>query len=189
MRGSAPAFDALAESRAKLERVLKEIDAGKSAVGLLASPSARLLAGETGWPALLEQSQAVLDGRNAALKAQKAAASVRDLTPQVLGGRRRRRQGDGPGAQRRGQRRVRALRDHGAGRRAGPRGARRRHRAGRSRLAPAHRQPFVHGPGHGGADRRENGRSASRLRRSGPRPTRPGCSRPCTAASPTRCSR
>jgi twitching motility protein PilJ len=84
VRGSAPAFDALADSRSKLERVLNEIDAGKSAVGLLASPSARVLGGETGWSALLEQSQAVLDGRNAALKAQKAAASVRDLTPQVL---------------------------------------------------------------------------------------------------------
>ena len=84
VRGSAPAFDALADSRARLERVLNEIDAGKSAVGLLASPSARLLGGENGWPALLEQSQAVLDGRSAALKAQKAASSVRELTPQVL---------------------------------------------------------------------------------------------------------
>jgi len=84
VRGSAPAFDALAGSRAKLERVLNEIDAGKSTVGVLASPSARLLGSQTGWPALLEQSQAVLDGRDAALKAQKAAASVRDLTPQVL---------------------------------------------------------------------------------------------------------
>jgi twitching motility protein PilJ len=84
VRGSAPAFDALAESRAHLERVLNEIDAGKSAVGLLASPSARLLGAEGGWSALLEQSQAVLDGREAALKAQKAATVVRDLTPQVL---------------------------------------------------------------------------------------------------------
>jgi twitching motility protein PilJ len=84
VRGSAPAFDALADSRARLERVLNEIDAGKSAVGLFASPSARLLGDENGWPALLEQSQAVLDGRDAALKAQKAAAGVRDLTPQVL---------------------------------------------------------------------------------------------------------
>jgi len=84
VRGSAPAFDALAESRARLDRVLTEIDAGKSSVGLLASPSARLLGGESGWPTLLEQSQAVLDGRDSALKAQKAAATVRDLTPQVL---------------------------------------------------------------------------------------------------------
>ncbi len=84
VRGSAPAFDALADSRARLERVLKEIDAGRSAVGMLASPSARVLGGEAGWPALLEQSQSVLDGRDAALKAQKAAASVRDLTPQLL---------------------------------------------------------------------------------------------------------
>ena len=84
VRGSAPAFDALADSRARLERVLNEVDAGKSAVGMFASPSAQLLGGENGWPALLEQSQAVLDGRDAAIKAQKAAAVVRDLTPQVL---------------------------------------------------------------------------------------------------------
>ena len=65
VRGSAPAFDALAASRARLERVIDEIDAGKSAVGLLSSPSARVLGSERGWPALLEQSQAVLDGRAA----------------------------------------------------------------------------------------------------------------------------
>jgi hypothetical protein len=68
----------LADSRARLERVLNEIDAGKSAVGMFASPSAQLLGGESGWPALLEQSQAVLDGRDAAINAQKAAAVVRD---------------------------------------------------------------------------------------------------------------
>jgi len=84
VRGSAPAFDALAASRARLERVIDEIDAGKSAVGLLSSPSARVLGGERGWPALLEQSQAVLDGREAALQAQAAAASVRESTPRLL---------------------------------------------------------------------------------------------------------
>jgi twitching motility protein PilJ len=84
VRGSAPAFDALAASRVRLERVLDEISAGKSAVGLLASPSARVLGGEQGWPALLEQSQAVLDGRAAALQAQEAAASVRESTPRML---------------------------------------------------------------------------------------------------------
>ena len=51
VRGSAPAFDALAASRARLERVTDEINAGKSAVGLLSSPSARILGGERGWPA------------------------------------------------------------------------------------------------------------------------------------------
>ncbi|HEX9206729.1 MAG TPA: methyl-accepting chemotaxis protein [Steroidobacteraceae bacterium] len=84
VRGSAPAFDALAASRSRLERVIDEIDAGKSPVGLLSSPSARVLGGESGWPALLEQSQAVLDGRAAALQAQAAAARVRELTPQLL---------------------------------------------------------------------------------------------------------
>src|SRR5688572_20284645 len=84
VRGSAPAFDALAASRLRLERVLDEINAGKSAMGLLASPSARVLGAERGWPALLEQSQAVLDGRDAALKAQQAAAAVRDSTPRML---------------------------------------------------------------------------------------------------------
>jgi twitching motility protein PilJ len=84
VRGSAPAFDALAASRARLERVIDEIDAGKSAVSLLSSTSARVLGAERGWPALLEQSQAVLDGREAALQAQQAAASVRETTPQLL---------------------------------------------------------------------------------------------------------
>jgi len=67
VRGSGPAFDALASSRTRLQRVMEEIDAGKSAVGLLSSPSARVLGGESGWPALLDQSQAVLEGRDAAL--------------------------------------------------------------------------------------------------------------------------
>jgi twitching motility protein PilJ len=84
VRGSAPAFDSLAESRAQLERVLNESDAGKSALGFLASPSAKLLADKSGWLAMLEQSQAVLDGRAAALQAQQAAATVRELTPQVV---------------------------------------------------------------------------------------------------------
>jgi twitching motility protein PilJ len=84
VRGSAPAFDALAASRARLEQVTDEISAGRSAVGLLSSPSARVLGGERGWPALLEQSQAVLDGRDAALQAQQAAAAVRESTPRLL---------------------------------------------------------------------------------------------------------
>jgi twitching motility protein PilJ len=84
VRGSAPAFDSLAESRAELERVLNEIDAGKSSFGLLASPSSKLLTDVSGWQAMLEQSQAVLDGRAAALKAQEAAAAIRELTPQVV---------------------------------------------------------------------------------------------------------
>ena len=73
VRGSAPAFDALAESRLRLTRVLEESGLARSS-------------GETasGWTAMLEQSQSVLDGREAALKAQQAAAAVRELTPQLL---------------------------------------------------------------------------------------------------------
>ena len=84
VRGSAPAFEALDRSRQRLERVLTEIDAGKSTLGLFATPSARVLGVESDWPALLEQSQAVLDGRPAALKAQQAAAAMRDSTPRML---------------------------------------------------------------------------------------------------------
>jgi hypothetical protein len=79
VRGSAPAFDSLAESRAQLERVLNEVEAGKSTLGFLASPSSKLLGDVSGWQAMLDQSQAVLDGRAAALKAQQAAAAVREL--------------------------------------------------------------------------------------------------------------
>jgi len=75
VRGSAPAFDALDESRAQLEQVLARIDSGGAASALGAEP---------GWPVFLEQAQAVLDGRSAALDAQRAAAAVRELTPQLV---------------------------------------------------------------------------------------------------------
>jgi twitching motility protein PilJ len=71
VRGSAPAFDALADSRANLARVLE-------------TPGIELPGGHDGWSTLLEQTQAVLDGRQAAIDAQRAAASVRELTPQLL---------------------------------------------------------------------------------------------------------
>ncbi len=71
VRGSAPAFDALAESRASLARLLDD-------------PGVQLAGGRDGWSTLLEQTLAVLDGRQAALDAQRAAASVRELTPQLL---------------------------------------------------------------------------------------------------------
>jgi len=70
-RGSAPAFDALAESRMRLEQVLED-------------PQARRFGSESDWAVLLEQTQAVLDGRDAALDVQRAAAAVRELTPQLV---------------------------------------------------------------------------------------------------------
>jgi twitching motility protein PilJ len=79
VRGSAPAFEALAESRQRLEQTLKS----SGPQGGLLGPDDRF-GDQTGWTALLEQSQAVLDGRDAALKAQQAAANVRETTPQLL---------------------------------------------------------------------------------------------------------
>src|SRR5262245_40708548 len=73
VRGSAPAFDALAASRQRPTRVLEE--SGLAAAGGDAAAA---------WEGVLEQSQAVLDGREAALKAQQAAVAVRELTPQLL---------------------------------------------------------------------------------------------------------
>jgi twitching motility protein PilJ len=80
VRGSAPAFDALAESRAKLASLLEQI-AGE---GGLDTSGQALPGGEEGWNTLLEQTQAVLDGREAAVGAQQAAATVRELTPQLM---------------------------------------------------------------------------------------------------------
>jgi len=73
-RGSSPAFDALAASRSRLDALVN--GSGPSAAGL---PGDR-----ADWLAMLEQSQAVLDGRAAALDTRKALAAVRELTPQVL---------------------------------------------------------------------------------------------------------
>ncbi len=74
VRGSAPAFDSLATSRARLEGLV--VDARGS--------GERLPGGDDNWLAMLEQSQAVLDGRAAALDTRKVLANVRELTPQVL---------------------------------------------------------------------------------------------------------
>jgi twitching motility protein PilJ len=79
VRGSAPAFDALADSRSRLEQTLKS----SGGQGGLLGPDDRF-GDQAGWTALLEQSQAVLDGRDAAIKAQQAAANVRETTPQLL---------------------------------------------------------------------------------------------------------
>jgi len=82
VRGSAPAFDALAESRARLEQALEAADGGSPSLpGLGGGPP---LAADPAWPVLLEQTRAVLDGRGAALDAQRAAAAVRELTPQLV---------------------------------------------------------------------------------------------------------
>ena len=55
--------------------MLSRIDSGGGAGALGTEP---------GWPVFLEQAQAVLDGQTAALDAQRAAAAVRELTPQLV---------------------------------------------------------------------------------------------------------
>ena len=77
VRGSTPAFDALAESRAQLERILRDVKAR-------GVPAGAPLDGEPGWSVLLEQAQTVLDGRPAAIEAQRAAAAMREFTPQLM---------------------------------------------------------------------------------------------------------
>jgi twitching motility protein PilJ len=69
VRGSTKAYDALAASRARLNTLAKAAD---------------LPGDRATWSAVLEQSQAVLDGRGAALDLAKASAGVAELTPQVL---------------------------------------------------------------------------------------------------------
>src|SRR5688572_27727195 len=83
-RGESSAFERLAASRASLERVLGEIDEGRSPFAALASESARLLGGEPGWNALLESSQQVLAARAAAGELAASAAAARAILGRVL---------------------------------------------------------------------------------------------------------
>ncbi|MBK7901561.1 MAG: hypothetical protein IPJ97_00400 [Proteobacteria bacterium] len=148
VRGSAPAFDALAASRTRLERVIDEIDAGKSAVGLLSSPSARVLGSERGWPALLEQSQAVLEGQGCrAAGAGFCRECARVHAPVAVHGSRR-AEGDGPRPSRCRESQLRAFRAARAGDRPGPHCACRWHGFSRGGVASPHRQPRIHGAGH-----------------------------------------
>ena len=66
--GTVASFDALADSRARLVQALGESG----------------LDGDPAWSAVLEQSQAVLDGRATAESVARAASGARELTPQVL---------------------------------------------------------------------------------------------------------
>jgi twitching motility protein PilJ len=83
-RGEAAAYDRLAASRASLERVLKEIDAGRSPFAALSSESARRLGGEAGWNTLLDASQQVLATRRVTEELAKAAAESRAILGRVL---------------------------------------------------------------------------------------------------------
>jgi twitching motility protein PilJ len=83
-RGDATAFDRLAASRTTLERVLGEIDEGRSPFAALSSESARRLGGEPAWNTLLESSKQVLAARSVAGELGKAAAESRTILGRVL---------------------------------------------------------------------------------------------------------
>jgi twitching motility protein PilJ len=83
-RGDAEAFDRLAASRANLERVLGEIEEGRSPFAALSSESARRLGGEPGWNTLLESSQQVLAAREVTGALARAAGESRVILGRVL---------------------------------------------------------------------------------------------------------
>jgi len=83
-RGDVAAFDRLAASQASLERVLGEIDAGRSPSAALSSESARRLGGESAWNTLMESSKQVLAARTVAGELGKSAAESRAILGRVL---------------------------------------------------------------------------------------------------------
>jgi twitching motility protein PilJ len=83
-RGDAAAFDRLAASRSNLERVLAEIEKGRSPFAALSSESARKLGGEAGWNTLLDTSQQVLGSRSVAGDLRKSAGEARATLGRVL---------------------------------------------------------------------------------------------------------
>jgi twitching motility protein PilJ len=84
-RGEPAAFDRLAASRTTLERVLGEIDEGRSPFAALSSESARRLGGEPAWNTLLESSKQVLAARAVAGELRKSAVESRAILGRVLG--------------------------------------------------------------------------------------------------------
>jgi twitching motility protein PilJ len=83
-RGDAAAFDRLAASRKSLERVLGEIDAGRSPFAALSSESAKRLGGEPAWSTVLDTSKQVLAARAVAGELGKSAAESRAILGRVL---------------------------------------------------------------------------------------------------------
>src|SRR5262245_29603087 len=73
LRGEEKAFSQLAESRKQLEGALQE-----------ARTSEPTLAQEPAWQKLIDESQTVLDGREATAAVAKAAAQVAELKPKLL---------------------------------------------------------------------------------------------------------
>jgi twitching motility protein PilJ len=83
-RGDADAFARLGASRETLERVLAEIEKGRSPFAALSSESARRLGGEAGWNVLLDASQQVLAAREVSVELRKSASESRVILGRVL---------------------------------------------------------------------------------------------------------
>jgi twitching motility protein PilJ len=84
VRGEAEAAGRLAASRESLERVLGEIEAGRSPFAALSSESARRLGGEPGWNVLVDASGQVLAARSVAGELAKSAADSRATLGRLL---------------------------------------------------------------------------------------------------------
>ena len=133
-RGDPAGFERLAASRAQLERVLGEIEEGRSPFAALSSESARRLGDEPGWTTVLDASQQVLaakDGRWRAAQVRQRFA--RDPRTRARGDRKC-RFGAGRHA---GDARAAALRDGRAAHERRPRTAR-----GRRSIPPRSRGGF-----------------------------------------------
>jgi twitching motility protein PilJ len=83
-RGEPAAFDRLAASRKSLERVLGEIESGRSPFAALSSDSAQRLGGDPAWNTVLESSKQVLAARAVAGDLGKSAAESRAILGRVL---------------------------------------------------------------------------------------------------------
>jgi twitching motility protein PilJ len=83
-RGDDAAFEKLAQSRARLEKLLGDIEQGRAAFAALSSQSAKRLGGEQGWNAVLEDSKQVLAGRDAARELKTWAEESRTALGRVL---------------------------------------------------------------------------------------------------------
>jgi twitching motility protein PilJ len=83
-RGDDAAFEKLAQSRARLAKLLGDVEKGRAAFKVLSSPSAQRLGGEPGWNAVLEDSQQVLAGRDAARALKTWAEESRTALGRVL---------------------------------------------------------------------------------------------------------
>jgi twitching motility protein PilJ len=83
-RGDAAGFARLAASRAELERLLGEIEAGRSPFAALSSPSARQLGDEPGWTIVLDTSQQVLAAQAVAAELRTSATESRAILGRVL---------------------------------------------------------------------------------------------------------